>query len=270
VIDIGVVYAEKIKLSNALDSAALAAALELPQNRDKAIDIAIEYIQLNNIDPEIVNIQILEDNREITIKGNKEVSNAFGKIFGVDKSTVKTTSTVIVGPVKSVKGGLRPFAVEAYDFSYGDVVTLKEGAGNGYHGNYGVVALGGRGACTVRNNVLYGYDGIIKIGDMIDTEPGNMASVVNTVNNYIKYDNSTFDDFDRDSIRIWSIPLVDTLEVNGRKKVEVIGFAQFYIEDIKKKSGKAEITGRFIKYVANGEIDMAVTDYGTYGVKLIK
>jgi hypothetical protein len=105
---------------------------------------------------------------------------------------------------------------------------------------------------------------------MIDTEPGNMASVVNTVNNYIKYDNSTFDDFDRDSIRIWSIPLVDTLEVNGRKKVEVIGFAQFYIEDIKKKSGKAEITGRFIKYVANGEIDMAVTDYGTYGVKLIK
>lgn len=128
--------------------------------------------------------------------------------------------------------------------------------------------MGGYGANVFRINALYGYDGVISVGDLIDTEPGNMAGVVNDIKNLINSEDSTFQDFPRGSVRIWTIPLVNTMDVDGRKKVEVLGFAEFYVEDIQKKSGKAEITGRFIRYTTNGEIDMNLSDTGVYGIKL--
>ncbi|WDC84541.1 hypothetical protein PL321_02000 [Caloramator sp. mosi_1] len=192
----------------------------------------------------------------------------FAKIFGVNKSSVRAKSKAILGPAKSIKGGVRPFGVVAYDFSFGDLVTLKEESGDGYKGNYNVLAIGGQGSNVFYINAMYGYDGVISVGDLLDTEPGNMAGVVNDLKNYINSENSTFENFQRDSVRLWTIPLVNTMEVNGRKMVLVVGFAQFYVEDIEKKSGKAEIQGRFIKYVTNADIDMSLEDTGLYGVKL--
>lgn len=244
--------------------------LLLPNNRDKAYDIAIEYLEKNNVNTENVNIVISNDNKSIEINGNKNVPHTFAKIFGVDSSNVETNSRVIIGTVKSVSGGLRPFAVETFNYTYGDVVTIKEGAADGYNGNYGVVALGGSGASTAKYNVLYGYKGTLKVGDWIDTEPGNMSSVVSTVKNYIRNDYSTFDSFTRDSLRIWTMPLVDTLEVNGRGQVQVVGFAQFYVEGMTNNGGHTEITGRFLQYVVNGEIDADLVEYGAYGAKLVK
>ena len=45
VVDIGLIYIEKAKLSNAIDSAALAATLELPMDATKARNVAIVYQQ---------------------------------------------------------------------------------------------------------------------------------------------------------------------------------------------------------------------------------
>ncbi|CDF58759.1 Tad domain-containing protein [Thermobrachium celere] len=268
VIDIGITYAEKIKLENAIDSACLAAALELPSNPIKAEDIAKEYLNKNGVDSTKASIFISEDKKSIKIIAQKQVPHFFAKIFGKDKSIVVSDSKAILGPAKSVKGGVRPFGVVAYDFTYGDLVTLKEESGDGYHGNYNVLAIGGQGSNVFYINAMYGYDGVISVGDLLDTEPGNMAGVVNDLKNYISSENSTFYNFQRDSIRLWTIPLVNTMEVNGRKMVLVVGFAQFFVEDINKKSGKAEITGRFIRYVTNAEIDMSLKDTGVYGVKL--
>ncbi|WP_027309524.1 TadE/TadG family type IV pilus assembly protein [Caloramator sp. ALD01] len=268
VIDVGIVYAEKIKLENAIDAACLSAALELPSNPQRAEEIAKEYLEKNGVDPKKAQIAISEDNKSIEIRARKQTNHIFAKIFGINKSTVYSKSKAILGPAKSVKGGVRPFGVVAYDFTYGDLVTLKEEAGDGYHGNYNVLAIGGQGANVFYINAMYGYDGVINVGDMLDTEPGNMAGVVNDLKNYINSENSTFENYKRDSIRLWTIPLVNTMEVNGRKKVLVVGFAQFFVEDIYKKSGKAEIKGRFIKYVTNAEIDMSLNDTGVYGVKL--
>ena len=36
------------------------------------------------------------------------------------------------------------------------------------------------------------------------------------------------------------------------------------------KSGKIEITGRFVKYVTNATVDMNLNDTGVYGAKLAK
>ncbi|MBK5241509.1 pilus assembly protein TadG-related protein [Clostridium sp.] len=270
VVDIGLIYVEKVKLSNAIDSAVLAASLELPADPIKAKDVATEYIEKNNVDPSKVSITISADNKSIEMVGIKTVDHFFAPVFGIDSSDVNAITKAIIAPVKSVKGGVRPFAVEIFDFSYGDVVTLKEGGGDGYHGNYGAVALGGTGTNVFRTNALYGYSGIITVGDRIDTEPGNMAGATNEIKNYINSESSSFNDFKRNSIRLWTMPLVDTLMVDGREDILVVGFGEFYVENIQKNSGKTEIEGRFIRYVTTGEIDITLSDTGAYGSKLIK
>lgn len=268
VVDVGIVYKEKIKLSNAIDAAALASVLELPSDDIKAKNVAVEYLQKNNVDPNQATITVSADHKSIQIEGIKNVKHLFAQIIGINSSDVKAKTKAVVAPASSVKGGIRPFAVEAYDFPYGDLVTIKEGAGDGYHGNYGAVALGGEGANVFRGNSLYGYSGTISVGDYVDTEPGNMAGACTAIKNYINSENSTFDNVPRDSIRLWTIPLVDSLAQDGRKSVLVVGFAMFYVEDVKNNAGKIEITGRFIKFVINATTDMTLKDTGVYGAKL--
>ena len=270
VVDVGLVYIEKAKISTAIDSAILAAILELPTDATKARNVAIEYLQKNNVDASTVLITIGADNKSIEMKGIKKVNHLFAPLIGIDSSNVKASTKAIIAPIKSIKGGIRPFAVEKFDFSYGDVVTLKKDAGSGYHGNYGTVALGGTGASVFKANALYGYSGRISVGDRVDSETGDMVGATNDIKNYINSEYSSFNNFKRSSIRLWILPLVDSLYVDGRKDVAVVGFGQFYVENITKGSGKLEIVGRFIRYVASGEIDMSLSDTGVYGSKLVK
>lgn len=268
VIDIGLVYVERTKLSDAVDAAALAGVLELPVSRAKAEAMAEEYIIKNGINPEGVAIVVSPDNRSIEIKGIRNVEHIFAPVIGIDSSDINAKAKAVIGPAKSVRGGIRPFAIEKFDYTYGDLIILKEGAGDGYRGNYGVVALGGRGASDFRSNALNGYTGTISVGDWIDSETGVMAGAANEISRYIKSEYSTFSNFSRGSIRIWTIPLVNSLLPNGRDQVQVVGFAEFYVEDVVNRSGKAEISGRFIRYVVNSEIDMSLEDTGVYGSKL--
>lgn len=270
VIDVGMVYIEKEKLTNAIDAAALAAVLELPDNTIKAKSTAEDYLQKNNVDPQKTAIAISSDNKSIQIEGVKTVNHLFAPIIGINSSDVDAKTKAILAPAKSVSSGIRPFAVEAYNFPYGEVVTIKEGAADGYRGNYGAVALGGQGANVFRVNALYGYNGKISVGDYIDTETGNIAGVTNDIENYINSENSSFDNFSRNSIRLWTIPLVDSLDVSGRKSVLVVGFAAFYVESVNNIAGKVEIKGRFVKYVLNSQVDVNLNDTGVYGAKLSK
>lgn len=269
VIDIGTVYIEKAKLSNAIDSAALAGVLELPNDASKAISVAQQYLQSNNVNAGEATITIGDNNKSIQINAVRNIKHIFAPIIGINSSNITAETKAMIGPLKSVSTGIRPFAVQTYNFSYGSLVILKQGAGSGYNGNYGVVALGGTGASVYKANGLYGYCGTISVGDLIYTEPGNMTGATNQIENYINSENSTFDNFQRDSIRLWTLPLVNTLQVNGSKQIQVTGFGEFYVESVNNKSGKMEISGRFIKYVTNGNFDISINDTGAYSAKLV-
>lgn len=268
-IDVGMAIIERTELSNALDYAALAGAQELPESAESAVAVAQSYLTENGINPEAVNITVSQDSKSIALTGSRSVEYTFLKVLGINDTVVNANSKVILGAARSVKGGLRPFAVEDFPYQYGELVTLKNGAGDGYQGNYGVVALGGTGSSVYEYNALYGYDGEIEIGDEIDTEPGNMASVSNQLQIYINGIAHTFESHPRDSERLWTVPLVDSLDVGGRDSVTVTGFAQVFVENIGKKAGKIEIEARFVRFVVNGDIDVSVVDRGTYGVKLV-
>lgn len=268
-IDIGATLVERTKLSNALDASVLAAAQDLPDGSTKAIATAEQYLSSNDVPLDSVTILVSPDGKSIEIVGNRNVPHYFMKVLGIDSSDVGANSKAIIAPVKSVKGGIRPFAVEDFPYTYGDLITLKQGAGDSYNGNFGVVALGGTGSSIYEYNALYGYDGELKIGDEIPTEPGNMAGVSNQLKAYINSIYHTFENHPKNSDRLWTVPIVDTLEVSGRDYLTITGFAQVFVEDIDKKSGKINIDARFVKFVVNGAIDMTAQDHGVYGVKLV-
>lgn len=271
VTDVGIALAEKTRLSNGLDAAVLAGGQELPANEAKARSVANAYLAANGIEPTSVNISITNNSTQMVATGTKIISNHFGRALGVDTTTVGASAAVRVGAAKSASGGVRPLAIADQPMVYGQTVVLKEEGGDGTNGNYGAVSFGGDyGACVFREYLLHGYSGVIRVGDIIETEPGNMASSVSTINEVIASDPSaTFDNYSRSSSRVWTIPVLRSWDVSGRDNVEVVGFAQFFIEKAQKKSGKAEITGKFIKFTTNGEIGNTQTDYGVYGVKMI-
>lgn len=268
-IDVGIVYAEKAKLSKAIDAAILAGGVELPNKKEEAESIMQEYLLLNGVSLDQVQIFISEDGLSAEIIAVKEVDHYFAKIAGFDSSAINESSKIILGNASSVSSGLKPYAITKFDFQYGDIVVLKEGAGDAYHGNYGAISLGGTGVPALLDNSINGYDHEISIGDYVYTEPGNMASIYTPLKNYIDSTNEIFPNYSRNSDRVWTVPVFDTLEVDGRDAIPVVGFGQIFIEGIQKNGGDVEIVARFIEYVINGEIDNSVESTGLFAIKLV-
>jgi|LSQX01.3.fsa_nt_gb hypothetical protein len=147
--------------------------------------------------------------------------------------------------------GVRPFAIEKVPLVYGQRMVLKEGSNFKKTGNYKLVSLGGRGADVVEENILNGYSGELKIGDEIYTEPGNVVgpvkeSVQAIIDRCIRVPGCTFENCEQDCPRIITIILIDSIDVNGRKLVEIEGFARFFIEDVIDEGGHTQIIGRYV------------------------
>lgn len=268
-VDAGMIVYEKAELSNALDSAALAGAQALPNDPDEARALAASYLTSNGVDILKSTISVDVDNRGLSVTSSKNLSTIFAPLIGSSTVTISEEAKVKVGPMGKVGSGVRPLVIENQVLAYGDLVALKLNADENYHGNFGAVSLGGTGADNYRDNLLFGYNGTIKVGDIIYTEPGNMASVINPLRNHLSADANTFDNYTRNSDRLWVIPVVDSLQVSGSAPVTVVGFAEFFIEDIGHQSGHTKIEGRFIKFSGGGTVDETALDFGLYGIKLV-
>lgn len=273
-VDIGVIAFEKSKLVNTVDSSALAGAQELVTDIYNTRNVVNSYITKNNSGLKETKIVIDESARSVEVTCSKTVKNYFANIFGNDSQDVIATAQAKVENISALSG-CRPIAVVKQTFVYGDIYVLKEGASDGYSGNYAGIALGGGGASVYEDNLLNGYSGTIRVGDTIPTETGVIAkktsdSIETLILrcNHTPLCNHTY--YNKNCSRIIFIPVVDTLYVNGKKHVKVLGFATFFLEGAVNSGGHTDIIGRFITYHADGETSTAVNDYGTYGIKLVK
>ncbi|MDP4094133.1 MAG: Tad domain-containing protein [Bacillota bacterium] len=88
-VDAGNTMVEKEKLQNAIDSAALAAAIELPDDQ-KAADVAYHYLELNGYTKDDVEISFDNDNSKISLNGKKTIPMYFAKILGIKTTTAHT------------------------------------------------------------------------------------------------------------------------------------------------------------------------------------
>lgn len=271
VVDIGVLYTNKVQLANMADAAALAGVQDLPGNASFAKSNAAFYAAKNGKSDDVSSITVSDNNKTITVTATRKVALFFAKVFAVNSSEVTARAVAAIRPISAVTGVV-PFGVVKQDFIYGQTYTLKAGGGSSYDGNYGALALGGNGASIYCNNIDYGYSGKLSIGQWVSTEPGNMSGpTLDGVNYRIALDpGATFETVEKDSPRIVSVPVIDTLNVNGRSNVQIVGFAAFFLEGAGGSGNNNFVYGKFMQTVMPGDITSSDADYGLYGATLIQ
>jgi len=280
--DFAVLYVEKSRLQNAVDSAALAGAQELPDNPITASMTALEYA--SNNDTTLTKIDITNNNKEIHVSAQKDIPLFFARIFGVNSSLVGAQSGAGVYPASSITGAV-PLCITDRNFVYGQEYTLKTAPPEGQTGWYGPVRLDGSGANLYEDALLHGNNLPLSKNQILQIETGNMSGPTRKglngrLNSDTRVPKNTFEDHDTYAPQIVYIPVVEVIARMGTaiQEVRILGFAAFFIENVTQSGNDCFITGRFLETMVslgressplNSGLDDPSSDFGLSSVKLL-
>jgi len=290
VTDLGVIYMAQTRLHNAMDAAALAGAQELPASRELASSAATRYAGTNGY-PD-VEVSFDAGDMEIIVRGETTVHTVLARLWGLTEQHISATARAIMVPPTSLRGAV-PLSIQEADFVYGQLYTLKEGGGDGTSGWYGALSLSGPGARDYETDLTYGYQGELKIGDVLEVKHGNMSGPTKrAIEARLAQDSppeNTFESYHRDAPEIVYVPVVRTLSAdgNGVHQVEIVGFAAFFLEGVTGNGKNSEVQGRFLQTVVAGgktggslqdllrlerevEAGESPSDFGLYAPKLVE
>ncbi|NLI70481.1 MAG: hypothetical protein GX364_06440 [Firmicutes bacterium] len=277
VVDVGTFYIADIRLSNGVDAAALAGAQDLVISAAEARTTAMEYAAKNGLDSDNIDIYISPDRASITVESRKEAPILFGKILVDEKSLLlQKNATAMVGSIGAMSGVV-PLGLVNRELVFGQKYIIKNASSNNYDvglgaGNFGALALGeGRGASNFERHLTEGYPGVISVGDILDTEPGNMSNPTKrAIDKRIARALSTsYIDVPRGCPRVVIVPMLEPYDnKSGRRKVQVVGFSAFWLDGVTGQGNNSYIRGYFLERVENGEISPEAIDYGVKAVKL--
>ena len=284
-VDVGDLYINRVRIQTAIDAAALAGANWLPDYQTQAISTARSYAITNGIkSSEIQSITVATNQKSLTVIVSRDVPCYFclamgeGTAYAATASSSATTHGVnalaVAGivPVNAAYGVV-PLGIDyRTDLSFGSEVTLKMGQVGA--GNWDPLALGGSGASVYRTNLGDGYAGKIKIGDMLNTETGNVVGPTNQgiatriSAGQSEYPSGTFMDHELDDPRILVVPIVDFSNINGNSQVPLKGFAVMWIAG---SDQQGNLTCYFMhQSVPNATVDPNATSYGAASAVLLQ
>lgn len=294
VIDGGRLYIEKSRLQKAADAGALAGAQEIPVDEPEAETVADTVAKSNNTEVEAVEVDVDASFIEVTTKKNVEFT--FAKAIGFNSLDVQATAKVELNPMTSGKGVI-PIGMDKNFYekwkSTCSSITLKISnpsnkaeeeesciAADLGSGNTGALTITSPGGNTYRENLKYGSETVVEVNMLLETETGSMVGP--TIDG-IKYrtESCSYTTYDptnpppSDCKRVVTIPVYEILEKdeskNQIKKVKIIGFAVFFIENVIETSpgNGGEVTGKFIDWAVSGDSSPSQTSYGAYGYKLV-
>lgn len=295
-IDLGLAYNEASKLQIGLDSIALAAVRELPAadtassaEWSNAVDAAIKYAELNGVDNirESSILPVYEDGKIIglTVMGQTDVKYNFAQIFNIKQTTINRKATAKLMKVNGVSG-LLPLAMPKAIMDYiiennlmNRDITLKLGAAKTedidddmlreFVEGFDIIGnisgnQGWRGAINFEGSKYKddmengGYDGVVNIGDPVETNSGTMPV-----------------DVDGKIVvgQIGTIPVVDFDEHNVLRVVGFVSFTITNLEGNNKNQKKVSIlTSSYINdYITGGDAETGIVlnDYGVRAAKLV-
>ncbi|HYF94087.1 MAG TPA: pilus assembly protein TadG-related protein [Symbiobacteriaceae bacterium] len=271
--DVGRMYIAQERMATVADAAALSGAQFLPHDYDGAVAAVQTYLTRNGVDPQSVTFAVDEAASTLSVIVEDTVSYTFGRIFGRATGRVEASA---VARVASVSGynNVVPLGVVQADWTLGDPVVLKASPGGGGQnspGNYGALSLGGRGASAYEENLAEGYTGWVRVGDLIPTEPGNMAGPTQRALQARLSANPdvTYGSVRKGSPRIMIVPVLESFDVNGRGEVRIVGFGAFFLESVGTHGNdRGTVYGRFLRYVVTGESGGNAADFAAYTIKL--
>ncbi|MGI6469246.1 MAG: pilus assembly protein [Syntrophomonadaceae bacterium] len=286
VIDVGVVYAERIQASNAVDAAVLAGVGELPLNPGNALAIAQNYALANGLSSEQVVFQIQDSGKSIRGIVDYDQPMYFARVFNIYSAKVKPTAKARVGPAGQLGAGMGvvPIAVEQDEIVFDKPMTLKEGGGSGEQGWYGCLDLvsltkpSGGGASEYEHYLTYGYDGsgTVKRDTLILEENGNMSGPTRRAIEYriakckAECDREcTAADHDPDCPLLVIVPVGKMI---NNKYFQVESFAAFYLSPTIGNGNNSVITGQYVRPVTvpGAKIDDSIADNGVYTRVLVE
>lgn len=287
VVDVGLLYWERARLMDTADAAALGGAQELPASETEAETVASEYIARNG-----------ENNADFTVfagdapgypgkivrvTANTDVDFFFAPVLGIDKGNVGARAIATAG---SAASALRVVPVgipknqprikkQKYTLKYNSSGKEEDVLGAGNFGALDLDGSNGGGASDYRERLAEGYEEILKVGDIIIPESGNMAGPTDSglqtrLNSCPHSPKCTICHYEKDCPRIAIVPVYEIFEMQNKNKVKsmkVVGFAAFLLTD----SRKGEIEGYFLDdVILPGDPDPNGENFGTYAVKLIE
>ena len=264
VTDLGSIYMAQARLRNALDAAALAGVQELPASTQLAMVAAVQYAAANGY-PD-VQVGFEAGNMEIIVQGETTVRTVFARVWGFSEEHISATAKAVMVPPSALRGAV-PLGIQEANFIYGQLYTLKEGGGDGSSGWYGALRLSGPGARDYETDLTYGYQGELKIGDILEVQHGNMSGPTKrAIAARLAQDSppeNTFDSYHRDAPEIIYVPIVRSVAADGSAvhEVEIVGFGAFFLEGMPENGDNSEIQGRFVETVlANGKAGGSLQD----------
>ncbi|TFB19617.1 hypothetical protein E3U55_10700 [Filobacillus milosensis] len=267
VVDGGMLYMTHQHLQKAANASVLSGGQELTQEEEVVRQIVDETLEHHDELSSFKGITIVKENR-VTLELEKPVETTFMKLFGIDSVDVEVRATARVGPMGRAKG-VAPLGIdESIELIYGQEYTLKVDEHDSDTGFFGALAIDGTGASTYKETLINGSLSELKVGDIVDTETGNMAGPTNKAVKTL-VDSVCENMYERDCPRVLLIPVYKPYnhDQNQMKQVEITGFAYFYVTEPMDKHNKT-VTGVFIERTGTGyELDEAV-DRGAFIVRL--
>ncbi|MGE4486015.1 MAG: pilus assembly protein TadG-related protein [Oscillospiraceae bacterium] len=298
VLDLGVSYNEASKLQNALDSAALAAARELPaESINSAVwaaakNAAIIFAASNDFDITSDNIEpIYKDNDSthniVGIKVSKsiEVNYNFARVLGINSGMVTRSASAGLTPVGGLRGAI-PLSISSSSLSNAIAAGAVEGLTikcssnaddigidcTGESGWFGALRFDDTGASIYSNLIAYGFSGELYIGQILDMENGNMSGP--TMDGFTTRYNSctagcTADSFEPDCPRLVYIPVVEVLSNN---QVKIVSFAAFFLLECGGSGNNSYIKATYIDDVVipDSASGKSGQDFGLYVTKILE
>ncbi|MBF8983820.1 Tad domain-containing protein [Lutibacter sp. B2] len=272
VMDGGTLFVTKAHLQKTANAVVLSAAQELLNDEEDVITVSDKILDAHNEKSSLHQLNI-ELGNKISIHLKKEVSLSFLRLFGFPSAPVEATSTAALGLMGRAKGAAPLGIDDSIQLEFYKEYKLKVDQTEVDAGNFGILALDGPGAKTYEQNLRDGYSGEIEIGTIIETQTGNIAGktriVINERINACPHPPG--DISHRDCSRILLIPVYKPYDYtsNQLKKIEITGFAYFYILE-PMNAQDTSVTGMFIEKTGNGFTDPNGTNTGAYSIKLTK
>ncbi|WP_078593386.1 Tad domain-containing protein [Evansella clarkii] len=266
VIDGGNLYMTKNHLQKTANAAALSGAQELTNGESQVSSVVNNILVHHREQGAMEKLEIILNNRvEVGLK--KTVPLAFSSLLGFEAVDVRASATASIGTLGRAMG-VAPLGIpESEILEYGKEYELKVDQTEAESGTFGILALAGTGARTYRETLIAGYDKEIKVGDIINTESGNVAGPTREAVNHLV--NTCSSPTARDCPRILLIPVYrpHQHEQNKLKQIQVTGFAYFYITK-PMTNRDTSITGMFIKRADSGFTEPGALDRGAYTIRL--
>ncbi|MBU9714008.1 pilus assembly protein TadG-related protein [Evansella tamaricis] len=264
VIDGGSLYMTKTHLQKVANATALSGAQELTGETETIKKIVDDVLNSHH---EIASLEQLEiENHSITVELKKPVHFNFITLFGFDTLDVRAQATARLGTMGRAYGAAPLGIDESIPLEYGVIYDLKVDEQGVNIGNFGILRLEGPGAQVYEDNLKYGFDGELKVGDIVYTQPGNIAGKTREAVDYLV---TTCDSpEDRTCRRVLLIPVIKPQhKQGGSMPVEIKGFAYFYLTEQDSEDDKT-VRGYFLERAGTGFEEPGASNKGAYTIRL--